>query len=797
MKRLFIIFLILFASNIFAQKKAWGEITGRVLDRKKETPITYATVTLKSTDNKVINGTVTNNSGVFVLNKIPFGKYIIDIQFMGYTSITKSIELTNENRKIKLQNLVLEETNVALENVVITKEDKHITQKIDKTIINIEKDILSKGGNALQALQNVPMVDVNPQAGTISLRGNQSVRILINGKPSNMSTAQLLKQTPASLIKHIEIITTPSAKYNPEGMSGIINFILKKNTAQGLNGSVSLGVEHSKNTRPNSNLNLNYGTEKLNFYVNYNYNFGKSQVLNTLSRIDSYLVQDFDFLYDYDDYALKIGTDYYFNDQQTLSFYTYQNGSNNTLETKTTVLSPNETLYTPNLSTYKQTEQIYNLDYKHLVDENGGFIEFEANYSINKNPEESLNSLPQDIDNKIYNYSNDIVDTRKSWLLNLDFEKQIFNNIKLETGLEFRSQKVFNSIITDQKVEIGSPPTIEPKGNTTFNYDRNIYSGYINLNKEYSKFGVQMGLRLEQYEINGTFFNSEQGDEKFYTDEIFSLYPSVFVSYKLSEKEDLQLAYSRRVIRPSLTQLSPIQEYVSPLTSSTGNQNLRQQFSNSVELNYLKSFKKGSISYGMFYRKISDFIGREVKTDDYDNNRQIISYTNYDSAENYGAELSANYKYFKWWTISPRLEVYVQESLGIINSELKSVKNPLTKIAVNNNFTITKRLKAQFSASYKGRSKNVQFEVDPYTILTFGAALDVLDNQGTITFRASDLINGYNFDYISSSPFTQNGHYDLEYNTIYLGFDYTFGSSKNKNRKRKYRDAKESQGGLF
>ncbi|MGG8495231.1 TonB-dependent receptor domain-containing protein [Tenacibaculum sp. TC6] len=797
MKRLILICLLINTYTLFSQKSISGEVNGYVLDKKDKIAIPYATVTCKTDKEKIITGGITDKKGKFSLKKIPLGTYLIEIQFIGYTSITQAITLTSKENKINLSPIFLEENNTSLNTVEIDSEVTSVVQKVDKKIINVGKDLIATGSNSLQLLQNIPSVDVNLQTGSISLRGNENVRVLINGKPSNMNTAQLLRQTPSALIKQIEIITTPSAKYNPEGMSGIINFILRKNTDYGFNGNVFFGTEHSKNTRPSGTLDFNYNTGKTNYFGNYSISFGKSATLQRLSREDKVLNQHFDFLHNYTDQAFKVGSDFHLNSKSTLSLYTYQNYSSSTLYTNTTVQSDTNSLYTPNLSDYNESEQIYNVDYKLDLDDNGGNLELEANYSIHKNPETSINRFPDDENNKQLNYTNAITDTRKSWLVNLDYEKVIFNDYNLEVGLEYRSQKMHSTIVTDQEIEVGSPPTVQPKGNTEFNYDRYMYSGYFNIHKTFNKLSLQTGIRFEQFLVEGLFSNTQQSAKMPYSDKIFSVYPSLFITYNINEKEDIQIAYSKRVDRPSMFQVTPIQEWVSPLTISEGNQTLVPQFTNSVELNYSKSFSKGSVTFGTFYRIITDKIGRIIQQNASNPDKQIISYNNYDSANSYGVEISASYNAYSWWKIAPRIETYIQDSQGIVNQKEERIKNTLFKTTVNNRFKISKRLRAQLTAIHKGTSKNVQFEVKPYTMINIGASLSVLDGKGTVTFRGTDIFNGLNYDYSSESPFPQVGHYDLEYDTVFLGFSYNFGSSKNKSRTRKYRDENESSGGLF
>ncbi|CAL2090541.1 outer membrane beta-barrel protein [Tenacibaculum sp. 190524A02b] len=796
-KRVLLILLHIHSYHCFSQRNNFGLLYGQVKHNEKETPIPYASVILKNNEQQIINGTTTLEDGSFTLQNIAYGEYNVEFQIMGYSSVSQKIILSSKTPKLNLKTIFLKETSTLLNTIEVRAEETSIIQKIDKKIINVGKDLVATGTNSLQMLQNIPYIDVNLQNGSISLRGNENVRVQINGKPSNMNTAQLLKQTPSFLIKQIEIITSPSSKYNPEGMSGIINFILKKNTQSGFNGTVSAGIEHSKNTRPDANLNLNYNIGKANFYASYSYSSGKNNTILNMERTDKILSQYFDFLHDYVDNAYKIGADIYLNKNNTLSFYTYQNSSNSDLNTTSFIQVGNAKLNTPNLSIYEESEQIYNMDYKIDLNNNKS-IELEANYSIHKNPETSINKLIESPTSKLFNYTNNITDTRKSWLINLDYTTPIFKDGELELGLEYRDQQSYNSIITTEHVETGTPPVLTPKGNTQFNYDRKMYSAYCSFSNSFEKLSIQAGVRLEQYTANGVFSNTQQNNIPKYSDKIFSVYPSAYITYHLPNKDDIQLAYSRRVDRPAIHQVSPIQEWVSPYTTSEGNQFLVPQFTNSIELNYSKAIQRGTITFGTFYRRISNRIGRIIFRDDVNPDKQTLSYGNYSTANSYGAEIFANHKPFKWWTISPRIEAYVQDSYGVVNGTEKQVKNTLFKSSFNNNFKISKTIRLQLTSIYRGESKNVQFTIKPYASVNIGASMNLFNDKGTLTLRGTDIFNKINYEFSSDdSPYLQNGKYNLEYNSVYIGFAYNFGGGKTNKRSRKYRETNETQGGLF
>lgn len=770
------------------------KITGKIVDETTKAPIPYVTITCNNTSQKTIGGDITNDRGKFNISKLPFKKLKITFQFIGYKTISKEITPTKSNQNINLGIIFMEEDTNVLNEVEI--ENSTVTQKIDRKVIDVSKDLTLTGTNSLDMLQNVPSVDVNQLSGTISLRGNDNVKVLINGKPSNTDTQQLLKQIPSNSVKKIEIITNPSAKYNPEGMSGIINLILKKNTKIGFNGNFSIGVEHSKNTRPDVSLSTNYKTGSTNFYGSYYGNWGDYRTINSFQRADKNIFQNLDFLDNSRNHSFKIGADFTLSDKSFLSFYTNQSINNTDLTSNTFVTENSNTLFNNNsFSTYNNKEHSYNLDYVYNFDDKGQNLEIELNRSITKNPETTTNQEIINPNSKLYNYFTNNQDTRKLWLVNIDYTKPLKSGT-LELGLEFRNQELYNFIDTDRETTSINLIAFEPAGNTNLKYDRNIYSAYINLNKEYKKISFQAGLRIEQFNLDALFSNTQQGNIPV-TDKQLNIYPSAFVTYQVSDKDDLQISYSRRVDRPSIYQVTPILEWFSPLSISKGNLDIKPQFTNSVELNYTRSLTKGYISLGVFYRRTDQKIGRFIEKDNLLPDRQIISFINYDFSDSYGFESSASFKPLIWWTLRPSFETYIQDSEGTLNNKVEKVRNNLIKARISNSFKVSKKLRFQLTGTYRGKSKNIQYTVEPYTMINLAASLSVLQKKGRLTLRATDIFNNVNFDYFSNNPFPQNGKYDLEYNSIYLAFSYNFGSGKNRAKERKYRDDNESQGGMF
>ncbi|WP_425659090.1 TonB-dependent receptor domain-containing protein [Tenacibaculum ascidiaceicola] len=794
MKNILLILLAVFTTSIYAQMPKSslpkpGVITGKVVDQATKQPLPYVNIIIKDAAKKIITGGITDDNGLFSIKNIPEGNSIVEVQFIGYKTFSKPVTVSRKSSKVNLGVISLEEDSTTLDEVEIRAETSSVTQKVDRKVINVGKDLTSAGATASELLNNVQSVSVDSQSGNISLRGNENVRVLVDGKPTNIPASELLKQIPSTSIKSVELITNPSAKYNPEGMSGIINIILNKNANMGFNGSINTGVEAGHYVRYNASTNMNYKTGKVNFFGNYGFNGGDRYNFGYVNR-PGVNNQDFVFINDNESHLFKIGADIYLDDKNTLSLYTTQNWFDSNASGRAIITDNNGDLieHSPNTQTNESHNQAYNVNFKHDFEKEGHNIEFEANFSKNDTPSFLENRF---LENSQPDYFNDINNKRKSTLLNLDYTNPISKNGKLELGLEYRVNNTDNTNLTTQA----------NFNNSSFSYDRDIYSAYANYGHKFGKLTMQLGARLEQYKIKGVF-NQEGEPTETVTDDIFSVYPSAFLTYNPSEKNQFQLSYSKRVDRPGIQQVNPIREWSTPLITSVGNPDLVPQFTNSVEFNYTRKIKGGSITLGSFYRNINDVINRATYKDPSDANdvRQILTFANFDDTDAYGLEFSANYKIAKWWRANASMDYYSQKQFGTTdlsdpNAPTTEVKTDIFNARISNSFTVSKKLRLQLFAMYRGPREDIQWNVEPMKMVNLGANYSILKGKGNINFRVNDIFNTMRFKFNSERPFVQNGRFKWESRTAYIGFNYRFGGGKNKARSRKQRDNNEKQGG--
>jgi outer membrane receptor protein involved in Fe transport len=826
--KLLIICLLSSIGSVFAQGQMSapikpGSVSGKIIDKTTKEPIGYASVSIKEGD-KVVTGAISQENGNFNVTNLELKDYTLEVQFIGYKPYKKSILLSPADKSINVGTITLEAEATVLEGVEVVAERSNIVQKIDRKVVNVGKDLVASGTTASEILNNVPTVSVDPQTKELSLRGNSNVRVLIDGKPSNVDPAQLLQQIPSASIKQIELITNPSAKYNPEGMSGIINIILHKNANVGFNGSINTGVTFGKTPKTNSALNMNYKVGKVNFYTNYGYNHGINANHGFVNSSNPGLenLQNFEFRNLNNSHMLKLGMDYYINDNNTVSFYTNQNITHSDGYGKTIVDYSNDATNHDTKQLFinenENKTQTYDMVYKHNFAKKGETLELQGNFSKTKNDEDTNyddTALRQD--RTLFSQAlsrNLIAGVTDYTQINVDYVNPISESLKLELGAETRIQSTKNNFIaTKAGDEFDTPYNFTEDSDYHFTFDRNISAAYANFGKQWnSKWSSQIGLRAEYYDISGDFEKIEASTHSIdgpdssiekitVTDNIFTVYPSAFINYTVNEKNSFNFNYSRRVDRPSIGQISPIREWTTPLMESKGNPALEPQFTNSFEVNYTRNTKLGSITTGVFYRRIHNEISRIVYNDPNNDTRKILSYGNFDNNNAYGAEASANLKLTKWWAVNASADAYFKTVKGTVQNaiteELENAQVDVTSFntRLNNTFTATKNLRFQLFGMYRGRDLSLQFERKEMYKADLGLTYNILKGKGTITARYNDIFNNMRFAFDGNIPYRQNGAFYWESQTFYVGLNLMFGGGKNRELQRKQRDANETQGG--
>lgn len=800
-----------------------GTITGVVLDANLKQPLPYVNIIITDLNGETLTGGITNDDGAFEIKKIAEGDIIVSIQYIGYKTIKKNISIGKGNYKIDLGNILLEEEAEGLDEVTVVAEVSTIQQKVDRKVITIGKD-LAASGTASELMIGIPSVSVDAQTGDISLRGNSNVQVMVDGKLSTIPTAQLLKQIPSTAIKSIELITNPSAKYNPEGMSGIINIVLHKNTTIGFNGNLSVGLSKEIEAKFNSSLNMNYRNGKFNFYGNYSNNISKNRNRGNVFRPENNSEQFFKFLDQRENHQYKVGVDFYLNDKHTISVFTNQNVTDNSTTGRTTAIFYDNTSFNQDqifMNVGDNTSSQYNFDYKIDFAKEGSNIELEIDHNIydGENP-----VFFDQLAGPLSDYTDYNETERSNTSVNLDYVNPLSENSKLELGVQAR---LFNTDISYASTgeSYNESGDLVPTPSTNFDYTRDIYSAYATYSKKLEKWTYQIGARFENVNVDAIALQQDVITNAIteipFNNDYFQVYPSLFITYSPSEKNSYQLSYSRRVDRPGIGQVNPIKEWSTPIISAYGKQDLEPQFTNSIELNYTRNLnnRKGSVTTGVFYRIISDEINRVLFVDrsDVTSGRVILSHDNFDNTSAYGFEMSSNYRPFKWWSINSSFDLYSQTQKGIaenirdgvlienatvadIETNVTEVDNVAWNLRMFNNFSLSKKLTFTAFGFYRGENRTLQFDVKPMYFVNLGMRYSFLeDNRATFAFNYNDIFDTMKFSFDGERPYPSRGSFNWESNTWNVSLNYRFGGGKYRAKSRKRRDdnVKSGSGGFL
>lgn len=813
--KIFSLTLILFAISFYstAQYKPEnktetgpkGTINGLVLEKKNNTPIEFANVIVyKSKDSSMVTGGLTNSKGKFLIENLNPGRYFVKVNFIGFGIKTiTDITIKPPNLAINIGTVELETTATNLDAVTITGEKDQVEYNLDKKVINVDKNILASGGTALDVMQTIPSVNVDID-GTLSLRGSSNVTIFIDGRPSGLTS---LEQMPAGMIDKVEIVTNPSARYDPDGMSGIINIVTKRKKEPGYNGMAS--VNAGTNGQYGGSLNLGYNRKKFGLYSNIDYRHNRYESEGVSSR-DLY-VNDTTTYYDQRNNSLrtgnygnfKVGADYFINPKNTLSFngvYNLRNGIPN----DTSIYENYD--YMHNLSEYYKRANKgesnndgfeFNLDYKKTFDKKGQEITANVFYSNTEgNSYSDLNTLWFDanlnpIDSSLLNqgtinyYKNDRLQGQ------FDFIYPMEKWGRLETGYKGSWRLNENDYtLNNYYDDLISRDTLS---SNEFAYQEQIHSAYFIYANNIKKFKFQLGLRAEQV---FTISDQETTQQTFHHN-YFNLFPTIHFKYEFSNQHAIQLSYSRRVNRPRSSSLNPFKNYTDPMNITSGNPYLEPEFTNSYEFGHLIEVKSTTINTTLFYRVTENMITRVVELDDF--GVSTSTYSNLEKGSTVGFEFVLTQSLFKWWKLNGNFSYFGVKYYGTSNTINFNNMNTSWTTKINSSMTFWKSFDVQLSFNYRSPIYTAQNSGDYYGgsvggsqgkqdlnyFFDIGLKKDFLKNKLSATARLSDIFNTSKYYLVTQGVnYTSEVYRKRETRVLTLGVSYKInGGIKQKKRK--------------
>jgi ferric enterobactin receptor len=731
-----------------------GAVKGKVLDSLSSEPLGFASIRIyQSVDKKLINGNITSETGDFAI-ELPAGKYYGQIEFMGYKTYSiEAFSLTNEYANHDIGLIKLAASANVLDEVVVQAQKSSMELSLDKKVFNVGQDLANAGGNATDILTNIPSVSVDPE-GNIKLRGSDNVRILIDGKPSGLVSfkgGSGLQQLQANMIERVEVITNPSARYEAEGMAGIINIVLKKNNAQGFNAIFDVIVGYPNNL--GGAANVNYRHKKMNFFVNYGISYRKQPGLGSIyQRVYSH---DTTFILKQNNRSsilgfnnnIRGGLDYYFNEKSILTAsYLFRRSD----ATRITNIHYEDYYFTTSslsaISTRRQdeTEQEpnseYSIVYKKSFEQKGHDLIGEVKFLDNWESSDQVfaqhfyqSDNTEDFSKaKLQKSLND--EFEKQLLLQVDYTRPLGKDRKLETGLRTSLRNMINDYIVSEENNTGEFIPL-PGLDNVFEYRENILAAYGIFANKVNRISYQVGLRVESTDVKTTLRETNEVNPRKYV----NLFPSAHFTLNLANQNALQVSYSRRVRRPFYNDLSPFMTFADSRNFFSGNPNLNPEFSNVVEVGHMKYFEKGSFASSLYYRNTEGKMERIRTVDDEGNSRTLPQ--NLLSERSYGIEFTSEYALTPWWKLDFNFNFFHSYIDGSNIQEDYKTTTYSWFARQTSRFSLPHNFDVQLRGNYEAEQKTAQGRRKALYYADFSISKDVFKGRGTINFNVLDIFN--------------------------------------------------------
>ncbi len=759
-KTLLTLGIVLFSTLVMAQHgnasgkemPKIGTLTGQVVEFTSKVPVEYANVALYSMrDSSVVAGTVTDSKGMFKMAQLPPGRFYAYVKFIGFDTRTiDEIRITPKANALDLGVIELKTGAENLEGVEIVGERNQMVYKLDKKIINPGTIISSQGGSAVDVLENTPSVQVDIE-GNVSLRGSDNFMVLIDGRPSPLDPSDALQQIPASTIENIEIITNPSAKYDPDGTSGIINIITKKNKLDGISGQVNVNAD-SKGSYGGDAL-ISYRNSKFNAFVGVNYNQRKMTGNRTLENRNifndttRYTFTDGDRGGGRLAAGVKAGLDYYISDKDIISVNVrvnqmdFERLSSNTF---TEYSIPHNPIYELNSiadDRSGRTHDFYNgnIMYQHLFNTAGHKLEASVNYRIGTSGSSSLNEKTTEEGDLILGQKSTEEGEDRDIRIKADYVYPINDKYKIEAGYQSRLENE-----KEDYMYYEANPDNDYINQSDFNnnssYTRNIHSLYGMFSGEYSKFSYQLGLRGEYTDR----IMEHEGEEEPFTINRLDLFPTLHTAFQLPSDQQVYANYARRIRRPRNHYLEPFFSWMDAYNIRTGNPKLSPEHIDSYELGYLNQFENAYFSIEGFFRQTNDKIER-TRTP-YEGNIMLSSFENVGTDYSTGVEAMYNGKLVKWWTLTTSGNLYHYRVKGVLYEREFEETSINYGGRISNTITLGKNTRIQVDGMYRGPSATAQGNRKGFFYSNAALKQQLLDRRVTLTFQVSDIFGTGNHE---------------------------------------------------
>ena len=814
-------FLFLFSiSFIFSQQQEKNKneiiIQGTVIDGNTKQPLEYATVILKNKETSLLSGGLTDFNGNFKI-ATPQATYEVSVKYISFKSKIFPVEEININKKFGI--IALYENTNSLNEIVIVAEKTTVDIRLDKKIFNIGKDLSIRGGNASDVLGNVPSVQVDVE-GNVSLRGNENVTILIDGRPSalvGMNGADALRQIPAEAIEKVEVITSPSARYDAEGTAGILNIILRKNKLVGFNGSLQLDLGIPE--RVGTAFNANWRTEKWNFFTNtgFRYNatpgnaFSDSDFLSSTAQ-NARVLESRKFGRLSRSLFTSFGAEYYLTpNSSVIGNIVFNSGNDDDVNTNDIKRFNSEGVI--NEATFRtesegedENRMQYTVDYVNNFNKNGRKLSISSQYSTEV--ENSLNNITEvDTSLNLLNDLEQVIEDQdeNSGLFQVDYVHPVGEDIQYEAGYRGNYRNIFNSFFLAERQDFeNNGPLIPDAGlNNSFNYEEFVNAAYFQYGQKFNKISLLAGVRYEYTSIEIAQQTAPTKNNRSYG----NLFPTVNLGFEFKDGENITLGYNRRIRRPRGRSLNPFPSRSSESNMYSGNVALNPVITDALDLGYLKRWDKFTLSTSLYYNistdnweRIQEDTGMLTDNGDPITRRFPI---NLSTEERVGLELTLNYRPIKAWNINSDFNLYNVTSAGDYTNLSTNVtqnfdfENTSFFIRLNQKISLPGKTDLQINTNYRGPSQNAQTKSKGVFSMNLAASKDLFDESASLSLNFSDVFNSSISQRTTILPnfLEQYSEFQWRDPQIRISFVYRFNQKKERERKGSGTDGGEDYEG--
>ena len=801
MKNKLLLSIILLCSLYSVAQQREIKIIGKVVDQETNEPLEYATIAfLNAGNNQIVTGGITGTDGNFAI-KVPPGIYAITVEYISFK--TKKLDNQRLFKDSNLGTIRLALDTETLEDVVVIAEKTTVEIKLDKKIYNVGKDLTVSGGTVSDVLDNVPSVSVDVE-GNVALRGNDNVRILINGRPSGLvglNSTEALRQLPAESIERVEVITSPSARYDAEGTAGILNIILRRSKLQGLNGAITTTTGYP--FQVGFSGNVNYRTGDFNFFTTSGYNhreipgnaFSSTRFFNedASPADDTFLVEERDFDRIRRGITTNTGIEWYINPSSSLTgSFLYRSGDNE--RTTTNIITEpdsfgNITSSSVRLDPEEEADftRQYAVNYSKSFDDNGHTLT--ADFQVENSSEDEQSRITQDNIAGIEIVST--LEKQDNILLQADYVKPMGQNGQFELGY----RGTFNELKTDYFVgrEIDEILTTNNDLSNNLLYREYVNAAYTQYgNKIGKKLSFLLGLRMEDTRIIIDQQTINDFNRKNYTD----FFPTINLNYKISDKENITLGYNRRIRRPRSRFLNPFPSRSSATNLFQGNPDLDPSYSNVFDLGYLNRLKKVTINSSVYYNRttqdiafVSEPTGDFEIINEVDNDSvQVIRRRpiNLANEDRFGFEFTITYNPSRKWKVNGNFNAFQQIIRGENNGESLDAENFSWFARLNNKFMLPGKVDWQTILFYRGPNENAQNRNKGILSVNLAFSKDLFKEKASITFNVSDLFNSRKRQSVSTTrAFVSDSDFQWRERSFTFAFTYRFNQKKKRQRSQR------------